>query len=48
MAADHLRHRHHIVPRHAGGTDDESNIQLLAVEEHAEAHRKLYEQYGRW
>jgi ribosomal protein S27AE len=39
---------HHIVPRHAGGTDDPSNLIKLTVEEHADAHRKLYEQYGRW
>jgi len=43
-----IYHRHHIVPRHAGGTDDLSNIILLTVEEHAEAHRKLYEEHGRW
>jgi hypothetical protein len=29
-----------------GGTDDPSNIIELTVEEHAEAHRKLFEQYG--
>lgn len=42
-----IYHMHHIVPRHAGGTDDPSNLVRLTVEEHAEAHRKLYEQYGR-
>ena len=42
------KHRHHIVPRHAGGTDDPSNIVLLTVEEHAAAHHDLYKQYGRW
>ena len=41
-------HKHHIIPRHAGGTDDESNIIHLTIEEHAEAHRKLFEQHGRW
>jgi hypothetical protein len=30
-----------------GGTDDPSNIVELTVEEHADAHRKLYEQYGK-
>jgi hypothetical protein len=40
-------HKHHIIPRHAGGTDDPSNLVYLTVEEHAEAHRKLYEKYGR-
>ena len=29
-----------------GGSDDPSNIIELTVEEHAEAHRKLYEEYG--
>lgn len=43
-----IYHTHHIVPRHAGGTDDPSNLIKLTIEEHAEAHRVLYEQYGRW
>lgn len=30
-----------------GGTDDPSNLVELTVEEHAEAHRKLFEQYGK-
>jgi hypothetical protein len=38
---------HHIIPRHAGGTDDPSNLIELTPEEHAEAHRKLYEEHGR-
>lgn len=29
-----------------GGSDDQSNIVELTVEEHAEAHRKLYEEFG--
>ena len=41
-------HKHHIIPRHAGGTDDPANIVELSVEDHAEAHRILYEQHGRW
>lgn len=43
-----IYHKHHIVPRHVGGTDDSSNLILLTIEEHAEAHRILYETYGRW
>lgn len=30
-----------------GGTDDPSNLVELTIEEHAEAHRVLFEQYGR-
>lgn len=41
-------HKHHIIPRHMGGTDDPSNLVELTVEEHAEAHRLLYEQHGTW
>ncbi len=29
-----------------GGTDAPSNLIELTIEEHAEAHRKLYEKYG--
>lgn len=43
-----MSHKHHIIPKHAGGTDDPSNLVELSVEEHAEAHRILYEQHGRW
>lgn len=41
-------HKHHKIPRHQGGSDDPENLQLLTVEEHAEVHRKLYEEFGRW
>ena len=42
-----MKHLHHIIPKHMGGTDDPSNIIELTVEEHAEAHRVLYEQHGK-
>ena len=42
------KHKHHIIPKHAGGNNDTNNIIELTVEEHAEAHRILYEQHGRW
>jgi hypothetical protein len=31
-----------------GGTDDPSNLIYLTVEEHAQAHKKLWEEHGRW
>ena len=40
-------HIHHIIPRHAGGTDDPTNLVSLTVEEHANAHKLLYEEFGR-
>jgi len=42
------KHVHHIVPIHAGGTDDPDNLIELTIEEHADAHRVLFEQHGRW
>lgn len=42
-----IYHNHHIVPKHAGGSDDESNIIRLSVREHAEAHRLLWICHGR-
>ncbi len=41
-----MRHNHHIIPRHMGGTDEPSNIANVSVEEHAELHLSLYLQYG--
>ena len=41
-----MKHKHHIIPKHLGGSDDESNLIELTIEEHAEEHRKLYEKYG--
>jgi hypothetical protein len=41
-------HRHHVIPKHQGGTDDDSNIVYLTPEEHAKAHLALYEQYGHY
>jgi hypothetical protein len=43
-----MKHKHHIIPRHMGGTDDPSNLIELTPEEHADAHRKLYEEHGQW
>ena len=43
-----MKHIHHIIPQYLGGTDDPSNLVELSVEEHAEAHRKLFEEHGNW
>jgi hypothetical protein len=43
-----MKHVHHIIPQYLGGTNDPSNLVELTVEEHAEAHRLLYEQHGNW
>jgi hypothetical protein len=37
-----IYHRHHFIPRHAGGTDDLSNIIVVTTSKHAEFH------YERW
>jgi hypothetical protein len=41
-----LMHNHHIVPKHAGGTNDPSNLMRVTIPEHAEAHRVLWETTG--
>jgi|694.fasta_scaffold01636_31 hypothetical protein len=43
-----MKHIHHIVPKHLGGTDEPNNLIELTIEEHAEAHRVLYETHGHW
>ena len=42
-----MTHKHHIIPKHMGGTDDPSNLITLTVEEHALAHKKIYEEHGK-
>jgi len=37
-----IYHNHHLFPKHAGGTDDPSNIIRVSIKEHAEFH------YERW
>lgn len=43
-----MKHKHHIIPKHMGGTDDPSNLIELTVEEHAEAHKVLWERHNKW
>lgn len=37
-----ITHKHHIIPKHAGGTDDPNNLVELTIEDHAIAHKVLY------
>lgn len=38
-----MRHKHHIVPKHMGGSDDPSNLVDVSIEEHAALHKQLWE-----
>lgn len=40
-------HKHHIIPKHAGGTDDESNLVRLSLSEHSIAHYLRYLEFGK-
>ena len=39
-------HKHHIIPKHFDGIDDESNLIKVTSQEHAEIHKKLFEKYN--
>lgn len=41
-------HLHHILPKHAGGTNDLSNLIKLSIKDHANAHRILFEKFGKF
>jgi HNH endonuclease len=47
MQRHFVKHKHHIIPKHMGGTDDPSNLIELSVSDHAQAHLILYEQHGK-
>ena len=47
MSKSIYTHKHHIIPKHAGGSDDPSNLKELTIEEHTLAHKKLFFIYGR-
>ena len=38
-------HAHHIIPKHSGGSDDDSNITYLTIREHVIAHYLLWKIY---
>lgn len=42
------KHTHHIIPRHMGGSNSVSNLIELSVEDHAKAHKDLYDEHGLW
>lgn len=41
-----MKHKHHIIPKHMGGSDDPSNLVEVTIEQHAELHRQLWEDLG--
>lgn len=43
-----MKHKHHIIPKHMGGTDTKDNIIELSIKKHTEAHKKLFEKHGLW
>ena len=46
MSHPYLVHKHHIIPKHLGGSDHPSNLVTLSVQEHAKAHWVLFHLYG--
>jgi hypothetical protein len=43
---NNIYHMHHIIPRHAGGSNDKENLIKLNIDQHALAHKLLWEQNG--
>lgn len=43
-----VKHKHHIIPRHMGGSDHPDNLIELSVEDHALVHKALFDEHGRW
>jgi len=41
-------HKHHIIPKHMGGSDDKTNLVTVTIEKHAELHKQLWEDLGFW
>lgn len=41
-----MMHKHHIVPKRNGGSDDPSNLIEVTVEEHALLHKELWDKFG--
>lgn len=43
-----MKHKHHIIPVHAGGTNDPSNLVEVSIYQHAELHRARWESLGEY
>ena len=41
-------HKHHIIPKHMGGTCASENLVKVTVEQHAALHKQLWEDLGHW
>ena len=41
-----MKHKHHIIPKHMGGSDDPTNLIEVSIEQHAELHFALYLEHG--
>jgi hypothetical protein len=35
-------HKHHIIPKHMGGTNDQENLVEVTIEVHADLHRRWH------
>ena len=44
-----MKHKHHIIPKHFKSVCPVAEITIdLSIEQHANAHKELYEKYGKW
>jgi hypothetical protein len=41
-----IYHKHHITPKHMGGSNDPSNLVTVTIQEHANLHKQLWEELG--
>ena len=41
-----IYHKHHIIPKHMGGTNHPSNLVEVTIEQHAALHKQLWEDLG--
>ena len=41
-------HKHHIIPKHMGGTNNKDNLLKVNISLHSFLHKLLWEEYGYW